>query len=481
MDVLRHCFPAGIRRALGELPETLDETYERTLRDIDEQNWDYAHLMFQCIAVASRPLRVKELAEFLAFDFDAGPIPTFLPDWRPEDARDAVLSICSSMIAIVNVDGSWIIQFAHFFVQEYLTSPRLAMARDRISRRYHVPMTPAHTVVAQACLGILLHLDDQISSTTLTNFPLAEYAAQYWIDHAQFENVSSFAQDGMKRLFDPTKPHFAVWVWIYDADTGSIASIRSESPSRPRGSPLHYAVLYGLRDVARFLIIEHSQNVNARSGSRNMTLLSVASDKRHLDVIRLLLEHCANPNVLGDGHRTPLHGVSQRGDVEIAQVLLEYGANANSQDHLNRTPLHQALQAGYLDVVRVLLEHGADPDFRDSYQETPLHQASHGGYPNVARVLLEHGAHPSSRACDEETPLYQASRGGHLDVVRVLLERGADPNLRDSNPIKRLHCIRRRNEDIWMLFRPFWNTVQIQIPGTLIKRLHCIRHRTEDI
>jgi hypothetical protein len=29
--------------------------------------------MFQCVVVASRPLLVKVLAEFLAFDFDAGP------------------------------------------------------------------------------------------------------------------------------------------------------------------------------------------------------------------------------------------------------------------------------------------------------------------------------------------------------------------------------------------------------------------------
>jgi hypothetical protein len=33
------------------------------LRDIDEVNWEFAHRLFQFVAVASRPLRVKELAE----------------------------------------------------------------------------------------------------------------------------------------------------------------------------------------------------------------------------------------------------------------------------------------------------------------------------------------------------------------------------------------------------------------------------------
>ena len=70
--------PARIRRALDELPETLDETYQRTLREINKAEWEFAHRLFQFVAVASRPLRAEELAELLAFDFEAGPIPKFL-------------------------------------------------------------------------------------------------------------------------------------------------------------------------------------------------------------------------------------------------------------------------------------------------------------------------------------------------------------------------------------------------------------------
>ena len=75
LDTLRRCLPGRVRLALDELPVTLDGTYERTLLDINEQNWEYAHRLFQCITVASRPLRVEELAEFLAFDFNEEPIP----------------------------------------------------------------------------------------------------------------------------------------------------------------------------------------------------------------------------------------------------------------------------------------------------------------------------------------------------------------------------------------------------------------------
>jgi hypothetical protein len=105
------CTPAGIQHALAELPETLDETYERTLRGIKRENWEIAHRIFQFVSVASRPLHVKELADLLAFDFEAGSIPKFYEDCRLEDPADAVLSACSALLAIVNDQGSLILTF----------------------------------------------------------------------------------------------------------------------------------------------------------------------------------------------------------------------------------------------------------------------------------------------------------------------------------------------------------------------------------
>ena len=77
-------------------------------------------------------------------------------------------------------------------------------------------MTPAHTLVAQTCLGVLLHLDPNITRDSLTTFPLAKYAAEHWFEHARFEGVSQNADEGTKRLFDTMKPHFAIWIWICD-------------------------------------------------------------------------------------------------------------------------------------------------------------------------------------------------------------------------------------------------------------------------
>ena len=87
-----------IRNALAGLPETLDGTYERTLREINKEDWEFAHCLLQFVAVAVHPLRVEELAELLAFDFKAGSIPKSHEDWRLEVPMHAVLSTCRSFL-----------------------------------------------------------------------------------------------------------------------------------------------------------------------------------------------------------------------------------------------------------------------------------------------------------------------------------------------------------------------------------------------
>jgi len=200
LESLRHYLPPSLRGVLDGLPETLDETYERVLRDINKANREHAHRLLHCLTVAIRLLRVEELAEVLAVDFDAalhGGIPKLNPDWRWADQHQAVLSTCSSLITIVDDDDSRVVQFSHFSVKEFLTSDRLAHSSGDVSR-YHILLEPAHTLLAQACLGVLLCLDDDVDMENAKDIPLSEYAARYWVDHAQFENVSSRIRETME-------------------------------------------------------------------------------------------------------------------------------------------------------------------------------------------------------------------------------------------------------------------------------------------
>ena len=439
---LRGCLPGRIRRTLSELPETLDDTYARTLEEIDKKNWEYAHRLFQCVAAASRPLNVNELAEFLAFDFEAGSTPSLLADWRPEDPEHCVLSICSSLLLVVKPDGgSPVVQFAHFSVKEYLTSTRLTKAKDTISR-FHVSMTVAHTIVAQACLGVLLHLDDNTTEDSLEEFPLAEYAAEHWVGHARIENVASKVQEGMKRLFDPSKSHLLVWVWIHDLEYPRPRSMRSKSPEKAKATPLHYAASCGMYDVVKFLIVEHSQDVHARGFEDERTPLHVASRRGHADVIQVLLEHGADleAKVQKGYQHTPLLLASQDGHVEVARVLLEHGADTETRDENTWSPLERASDGGHLEVAQVLLEHGADTKTRDVHEWTLLHFAERG---ELIQLFLKHGADANALDNDGRTPLHRASEYGRVGAARVLLEHGVDANARDDRKATALHLASR--------------------------------------
>jgi len=176
---------------LDELPKSLDETYERILMEINIANRKHARRLLQCLTAASQPLRVEELAEVLAVDFDSeGSIPTLHEDWRWEDQERAVLSTCSSLVEVITIDDSRVVQFSHHSVKEFLISDRLATSSERILF-YHISFAPAHTILARACLSVLLRLDDQIDTDSVKSFPLAEYAARHWLDHAQFGDVAS--------------------------------------------------------------------------------------------------------------------------------------------------------------------------------------------------------------------------------------------------------------------------------------------------
>jgi hypothetical protein len=91
--MLRHAVQPDVRAILATLPKTLDETYERVLKDINENNREHARRLLHCLAVAVRPLRVEELAEILTFDFDAAQdgIPKFHADRRPKEQEEAIL------------------------------------------------------------------------------------------------------------------------------------------------------------------------------------------------------------------------------------------------------------------------------------------------------------------------------------------------------------------------------------------------------
>ena len=420
-----------VRTMLEQLPRTLDETYERVLKDIKENNREHARRLLHCLAVAVRPLRIEELAEILTFDFDTtqGGIPRFDADRRPNDQEEAVLSLCSSLITVVDYRGSRVVQFSHLSVKEFLTSDHLASSTGHLIR-YHILPGPAHTILAQVCLGLLLHLDDNIDNESVKASPLAEYAARHWIAHAQFEDVASRVEDAMKSLFDPGRPHFAAWIGLHDIDAESGGKLPSEIPS-----PLYYSALCGFPCLVRHIAKKHPEHADAIGGSLGFPLVA-ALCRNHLAVAKLLLEHGARVDVRDTRQQTVLHEtIDRHGKVSIDAVryLLERGADVNAQRDDLWTPLHLAVNIGELSVTQMLLDHQANVNSRNDAGQTPLHLLStletsqdEDLGSDIAELLLEWGANANEKDKYNATPLHLASYNKRLKIVRVLLEHGAN-------------------------------------------------------
>ncbi|KAF8265665.1 hypothetical protein EI94DRAFT_1735068 [Lactarius quietus] len=468
LETLQYCFPPNLRQFLNELPESLDETYDRILKGINKAQKNNAHRLLQCLTVASRPLRVEELAELLAFDFQAsssGGIPKLREDWRWDDEEEAVLSTCSSLIAIVRGADSSVVQFSHFSVKEYLTSPRLAQSPDRDVSRFHIDLESAHTIMAQACLAKLLQLDENTEDSD-AEWSLVEYAAEHWVDHAQFDKVSSRVRDGMDDLFDSSKPHFAAWLQVHDIDERWYLFHPPYKASV--GSPLYYAAFCGFYDLTERLIMKHPEQVNAAGGqviaplpaalfkghfhvadllyrygavvdvrdSYKDTALLAASVSGQVDTMRWLLDHGVDPNACDSDVRwTPLHFAARNMQVDAVQVLLTYNAEVNSLGHYHMTPLYvvfndyssESSERKVVDMVRRLLENGADPNIPDQDHSTALHQASSRGWLEAARVLLSYGAKVDEKDGEGRTPFQVAESKGHDEMMKLLLGHVAVP------------------------------------------------------
>ena len=398
MEVLRDCLPASVRRTLKELPESLDETYERILKEIKKPNRCLAQRVLHCLVVAIRPLRVAELAEVLAVDFDDSKgVPRLNADWRWEDQEQALLIACSSLIAVVENGHSRVVQFSHFSVKEFLTSSRLFTANGEVSA-YRIDLENAHTILAQACLSVLLQTHDEVDGNTSEDHSLAGYAAKHWTTHAQIGEVSSRLQKAMEPLFDVDKPHFKAWLTLFDIDTrpsfhSTFVSFNMDYTSP--AVPLYYAALCGFYNLVEHLIAKYPRDVNANGG------------------------YCMRPLIaaLAGEH------------FQTADLLRHSGADPHIQGRSKSIPLHSAVYYENLEVVRKLIEYDSDIDARTEDGWTPLRCASGGLHFKdgaVLRLLLERGADVNSRADDGSTPLYWASKCGALEVVRLLLEHGAD-------------------------------------------------------
>jgi len=169
---------------------------------------------------------------------------------------------------------------------------------------------------------------------------------------------------------------------------------------------LHMAARYGHLEIAQSLL-RHGAAVDVRSSSGGDTPLFLAVGWVRAPMVRLLLDHGADPSIRTDDGWTLLH-------------------NAAAVDEVNlRT---RSSGAEHLEIVRILLAHGADVNAPDRSGTPPLFYAALKNHRSVMELLLDSGANVNART-DYSTPLIIAVRAHDAQAIDLLLKRGADPSI----------------------------------------------------
>ena len=116
-------------------------------------------------------------------------------------------------------------------------------------------------------------------------------------------------------------------------------------------------------------------------------------------VLRMLIDHKANPDARDNRGESLLHVASMRqgrtnpAKLENARVLIENGADLNVLDKIRQsTPLGYATRAGEYELAELFLELGADPNLCGESWAHPLRWAGKKGHMKIAELLTRHGA-----------------------------------------------------------------------------------------
>lgn len=483
MDEIVNCFDSGqIENALNVLPETLHETYRRSIEKIPTEQKVQAIRLLRFLVNLDKPLELAAAVD----------IVTVWSDYRAFAAADRIcpqdiVRFCPNLLSIVDVQKyayhgtseSFELHLAHLSVREYLVQlddPAFGGVDASVS-------------IARTCLsyllgfpsGILLHghpMYGENSWSKDTNFPFGTLAVEMLNKHAV---TAEGSRDGVLEMAGQLRKHleeypFAPPQWrkAKRHDVNAYASC------------LHFACYFGLLETTKALA-NLGADVNYRP-ENTLSPIGIAVRMNRMEIVRFLLDFGVSPDTT---HSQSLYGSVLRCSCifslhEVTRLLARKGADLNrleGDENRRERPLQIAIERVDVKLVRLLLDEGADVNADGGYLGIAL-QAEAGsdfecdehegdsfgtsfvaseasryerrtrryerrahlygfpanryGFPanlhqtqdyvDIVATLLNRGADSNASCGSFGTVLQAAARSGVYDIVSVLLQHGADVN-----------------------------------------------------
>ena len=488
--------PRDIIKTLETLPSNITEIYDAVFVRLGSSTWSAKlEKLITIVAVARRPLSIDALADALAIKHGEKEVDEYeIPD------IELLADMCAGLVEIE--PSTKLVRLAHATLGTYFSENGQKIWRDGHSEMADICLTYLQLDVFDngPCEGPDLRdlIENQVNS-----HPLLRYAANHWGEHVALTKNQNMLEMGSGFLLKKPSVASATQVmWLDSVETASTW----DAGGGVHG--LHLACFFNLSQVVQKLLESGiSPDIRDALGS---TPLMYAAWAGHAEVVMVLLEHGAQPNLSCSQQRTALHRACGRGterhrnvvkelmtsgkdiavnardarfygntallhavdrnDVEVTKLLLsckELDSDLRTLDIEEKNALHLAVTRKNVEIAKMVIEDGGIPvDSMEHNEKTSLNLAARHGSIEMIQLLLDLGARVESHDRLGGTPLMRAIDGKNLDYVKLILSHGANIHATDQYNRGILHsCAVNRAEKILKYLLEHYKDLDINSQG----------------
>ena len=217
--------------------------------------------------------------------------------------------------------------------------------------------------------------------------------------------------------------HNAAWSGDFEEVKAELAKDKSQinTLNEYGSSPLSNALAQKHNEIARFLISQGA-DVNYKDAENSSLLFYIDNP----EMASLLIESGIDIEARDQWQNVGLHFYASRGWNEMVKLLLDHKANPNSLNESGESPIFWALERGHNQTAKLLTENGANIHLQNSSQISLLHIAANTGNAEAAQWLLENKIDVLAKEKKYgRSALHIASLKGSLTIVKALIQAGA--------------------------------------------------------
>ncbi|CAG8265098.1 unnamed protein product [Penicillium salamii] len=429
-----------VEELLSSLPSQVSEAYEKILGRTKSS--EKAVMLLEIVLAAARPLTIEEANMALTLALSkkkyASHAAVEKDSWTKARFSRDVKSLCGLLISVTDSK----LFFIHQTAREFLIHPeRKGEWQGRLKS------SDAHTTMSLTCLRYLSLLHVPITSEqTLSNFPLANYSAHNWMEHARRVETVQDVQKAILNFFHQGGQPYLNWGLIYKPEYHWLDQVTEVKLH----VPLYYASQGGLQHTTQCLVDEYTE-INPLDSTWELSLWAAAKNG-HATTVQLIL--ATKVRIGPRFYQEILFRAAEDGEKEIVVLLLDsFKANATcdsilSLDYCHRQTFFAAISCGRIETVQLMLERlNADTLGTDYYlglygaslqghtEIVALLVAATHGHIEIVHLLLDYTDVNTRDESDNKgrNVLRAAAINGHKEIVKLLLTRGADVNIPGGN------------------------------------------------